>query len=195
MSPSRMAVAHSENFGWDHPRDPMVGMGMCGGDTMTPREIGMSPISHHRMLGQRLLSSVIREIAEDDDMRAIEHYLVDTCGMSPEEANEATTGYIQYIVAELAKEKKHGALSPTIVIDQAWHAHVLHTRRYEAFCNKYFGRFVHHNPEAGFETVTPQLEVTRKLVAEIFVTPSSTWEEEAVMCNNCGGYGVAPDLD
>jgi hypothetical protein len=35
---------------------------------------------------------------------------------------------------------------PMAVIDEMWHAFVLFTRDYAAFCDKHFGRFIHHAP-------------------------------------------------
>jgi len=32
-------------------------------------------------------------------------------------------------------------------IDDMWHIFVLHTRDYADFCARYFGRFIHHDPE------------------------------------------------
>jgi hypothetical protein len=36
---------------------------------------------------------------------------------------------------------------PSVVVDDLWHELVLHTREYEAFCDRAFGRFLHHEPE------------------------------------------------
>jgi hypothetical protein len=37
-------------------------------------------------------------------------------------------------------------LSPSIIVDAAWHELILFTRFYAQFCEKYFSRFVHHTP-------------------------------------------------
>ena len=37
-------------------------------------------------------------------------------------------------------------LSPPVNVDKAWHAFLLHTRDYEAYCNERFGRLIHHQP-------------------------------------------------
>jgi hypothetical protein len=37
-------------------------------------------------------------------------------------------------------------LSPPEPVDVAWHAFILHTRDYEAYCNERFGRVIHHEP-------------------------------------------------
>jgi uncharacterized membrane protein YgcG len=37
-------------------------------------------------------------------------------------------------------------LSPPKPVDAAWHAFILHTRDYEAYCKERFGRVIHHQP-------------------------------------------------
>ena len=37
-------------------------------------------------------------------------------------------------------------LAPPPNVDKAWHAFLLHTRAYEAYCRERFGRLVHHQP-------------------------------------------------
>ncbi len=37
-------------------------------------------------------------------------------------------------------------LSPPEPVDAAWHAFILHTRDYEAYCRDRFGRVIHHEP-------------------------------------------------
>ena len=37
-------------------------------------------------------------------------------------------------------------LSPSKSVDKAWHAFILHTRDYEAYCRERFGRVIHHQP-------------------------------------------------
>lgn len=35
---------------------------------------------------------------------------------------------------------------PSPFVDQVWHAHILNTHDYKAFCEQVFGHFVHHIP-------------------------------------------------
>jgi hypothetical protein len=37
---------------------------------------------------------------------------------------------------------------PSQVADDLWHAFILYTRNYDAFCKRAFGRFLHHTPAA-----------------------------------------------
>lgn len=47
---------------------------------------------------------------------------------------------------------------PSQVADDAWHAFILHTRYYQDFCNKAFGRFLHHTPAEAMTTQTMATE-------------------------------------
>ena len=38
---------------------------------------------------------------------------------------------------------------PSHAVDEAWHGLILCTARYAAFCDKAYGRFLHHHPEGG----------------------------------------------
>ena len=37
-------------------------------------------------------------------------------------------------------------------VDEFWHAHILHTRKYAEDCQNVFGSFLHHNPHIGHRT-------------------------------------------
>ena len=51
---------------------------------------------------------------------------------------------------------------PSQVADDAWHAFILHTRVYQDFCNKAFGRFLHHTPAEAMSTPTLATEGIRR---------------------------------
>lgn len=51
---------------------------------------------------------------------------------------------------------------PSQVADDAWHAFILHTRYYEDFCSKAFGRFLHHTPAEAMSTPTLANEGIRR---------------------------------
>lgn len=40
-------------------------------------------------------------------------------------------------------------LVPTKEIDEVWHLHILETRNYMSFCNKFFGEYIHHDTSLG----------------------------------------------
>jgi len=35
---------------------------------------------------------------------------------------------------------------PIVIIDEMWHQFILTTRDYTDFCNRYFGKYIHHGP-------------------------------------------------
>lgn len=37
-------------------------------------------------------------------------------------------------------------LTPSLLVDNAWHEFILFTRLYHNFCNEHFGRYIHHSP-------------------------------------------------
>ncbi len=43
---------------------------------------------------------------------------------------------------------------PSQAVDEAWHEFILFTREYREFCQKAFGRFLHHTPAEAMETKT-----------------------------------------
>lgn len=51
---------------------------------------------------------------------------------------------------------------PSQAVDLAWHEFILHTRQYQAFCNRAFGRFVHHTPAQAMSSATVAQEGIRR---------------------------------
>ncbi len=54
-------------------------------------------------------------------------------------------GLRQFFLAYLKSGRKYVAM-PSQVADDLWHEFILYTRDYQAFCDKAFGRFLHHTP-------------------------------------------------
>ena len=48
-----------------------------------------------------------------------------------------------YLQLNAAVEER---LTPSILVDCAWHEFILFTRYYSAFCRQHFGRYIHHHP-------------------------------------------------
>ncbi|GAA6151212.1 glycine-rich domain-containing protein [Pseudoteredinibacter isoporae] len=49
-----------------------------------------------------------------------------------------------FTLCHMAKQKM--VAMPSQVVDLAWHEFILITRSYQSFCQRAFGRFLHHNP-------------------------------------------------
>lgn len=77
---------------------------------------------------------------------SVVHRVAKEEGISEEAAERYFEGTLQFLkVASIA-----GApVSPSLPIDAAWHAFILHTRDYAEYCQERFGRFIHHQPTVG----------------------------------------------
>jgi len=71
------------------------------------------------------------------------HRLQEKLGLSKEDAAAlfADTKRFLYLCGTVP-----GRWGPPEKIDACWHEFLLYTKDYAAFCEKYFGRFIHHNP-------------------------------------------------
>ncbi len=65
--------------------------------------------------------------------------------LSPKDRHLVARGLRQFFLAYLGSGRKPVSM-PSRVVDDLWHAFILHTRHYQAFCTKAFGRFMHHTP-------------------------------------------------
>jgi hypothetical protein len=60
-----------------------------------------------------------------------------------EVANEVLTEVLRFLWLIAYSDS---SLSPSILVDNAWHELILCTREYERVCWQYFGKFLHHSP-------------------------------------------------
>ena len=82
-----------------------------------------------------------------------------------------------------------GALSPSKKVDKAWHEFLLFTREYQQFCEKRYGRFIHHNPyeaadKGGYD------ETIRAYTARYGAPPRRIWPMRFMgggATGSCGG--------
>lgn len=58
---------------------------------------------------------------------------------------EVERGLRQFFIASALAGGRYVAM-PSKVVDSLWHEFILHTRGYEAFCRRAFGRLLHHTP-------------------------------------------------
>ncbi|MCT2587681.1 glycine-rich domain-containing protein [Actinophytocola gossypii] len=83
-------------------------------------------------------------------------------------------------------------LAPSAAVDPGWHAFILHTQEYAAFCSLVGGRFLHHVPT---DDADPTLHgaaaraVIERTVAEIrrarFEVDEDLWKPSVVDCSQC----------
>lgn len=66
-------------------------------------------------------------------------------GCSRREAVLAVKQYKNFLILIL-KYSDSEKLYPTDEIDEVWHLHILHTKHYQNYCERIFGKFIHHHP-------------------------------------------------
>ncbi|CAL9311201.1 glycine-rich domain-containing protein [Streptomyces sp. SudanB182_2057] len=86
--------------------------------------------------------------------------------MSPEIAGRIVEEGLKFVAA-CAKNPDIG-LAPSRIVDEGWHALLLHTSTYADLCERLGGRFIHHYP--GYDPTNydpPILNRTREKIAEL----------------------------
>ena len=66
-------------------------------------------------------------------------------GFYPDRADTAIFRYRQFLFLCA----KYDDNTPTVDVDEVWHAHILFTRQYADDCRAVFGTFLHHDPGTG----------------------------------------------
>ena len=66
-------------------------------------------------------------------------------GLTLKECQLVAHALRQFFLAHLKSGRQFVSM-PSQVTDDLWHEFILHTRAYQAFCDKAFGRFFHHTP-------------------------------------------------
>jgi hypothetical protein len=90
-------------------------------------------------------------------------------GMNSEVADRIVEEALKYVHACV---QSSGGLRPSRIVDEGWHALILHTRTYEALCTR-LGAFVHHRPEppAPLQRDASDLERTQHAINAAGYTP------------------------
>ena len=65
--------------------------------------------------------------------------------LGPRDVELVLHGLRQFFMAHLRSKRQFGAM-PSTLVDAAWHAFILHTRAYGAWCAAAFGKLMHHTP-------------------------------------------------
>ena len=71
---------------------------------------------------------------------------------TPKECQLVAQGLRQFFLAYLQGGRQCVSM-PSQVVDTLWHEFILHTREYERFCTRAFGRFLHHSPAVAIGSV------------------------------------------
>jgi hypothetical protein len=85
---------------------------------------------YRQLVSPDLFGRLVGRIVKDEDVDS---------GLA-ERIAESALGFL-YICAD-----HPGRLSPSPLVDIGWHTFILYTRGYAEFCERFAGRFIHHEP-------------------------------------------------
>src|SRR5688572_15833014 len=87
----------------------------------------------------------VRESIWNYDLSALRSAVTGVEDLGETAADAAMEEYRRFMYL-VATGMEH--VAPSRVVDAVWHAHILRTRDYDAFCREVVGRFVHHDGAA-----------------------------------------------
>jgi len=90
------------------------------------------------------------------------------CDLSPEDSERMLVEVLRFLSLIAWSGRK---LTPPRTLDLAWHELILFTRVYAACCERFHGRFIHHQPGGSDEENGRQLRSTLKLYGLFFGSP------------------------
>lgn len=142
-----------------------------GDDRFTTPDFG--PTNRIAELQATKTSALLRDVMAYENPSVI-HRLVSKDGYKPDEAATIFDDVKRFLfLAGTTTEP----LAPTKRLDDGWHAFILHTIDYTQFCNRFFGRYVHHlpNPPGAPKSDGSLLRRSRDLAMAAFGTCSENW--------------------
>ncbi|WP_327241899.1 hypothetical protein [Streptomyces sp. NBC_01320] len=87
-----------------------------------------------------------RAMAGEELFESLAHFMVVHNGQSPERAEQIADQAVAFVVTAATATDP---MVPSDDVDLGLHALILHTNQYAALCERYAGRFLHHNPMPG----------------------------------------------
>lgn len=126
------------------------------------------------------------------DFSSIQERLMDPdegLGLSKIECRRRIRFYIDFII--LCIKYPEERIVPTKEIDSVWHAHILDTKSYAKFCEKFVGEYLHHDPSLGnTKESKKELDTLFKRTEELWLAEynySIIYEEPARCASTCAG--------
>ncbi|MFF0737718.1 glycine-rich domain-containing protein [Streptomyces chartreusis] len=105
-----------------------------------------------------------------------------------DETARRIVGQAAAFIAASGRRPSRG-LVPSELVDHGWHAFILHTVDYAAFCDRAAGRFVHHVPTGEDEQAPGGAAAARERTMAAIEAAGYTVDEElwnsAADCNQC----------
>ena len=102
-----------------------------------------------------------------------------------EEAVQALEEVIKFM--SICAEDDASLATPSQRVDLAWHEFILFTRAYGEFCNRIFGKMIHHQPGGKPEANASQYrETLRRYEIQFGTPPERFWAAPGQTLASCG---------
>jgi hypothetical protein len=98
--------------------------------------------------------------------------LLKNCVVDTAEEAEALFREVKRYLVLCDLDQNHAWNMYSLRVDEAWHQFILFTRQYMEFCQRYFGRYVPHNPSNA-----PMVETSRPIQQTSFKEFKTRYEE------------------
>ena len=82
-------------------------------------------------------------------------------GLALKDCQLVAQGLRQFFLTYLKSGHQYVSM-PSQVVDDLWHEFILYTKNYEQFCDKAFGRFLHHTPAAVMSSSQRRRDLLRR---------------------------------
>ena len=134
------------------------------------------------MLAHQIVPSLLRDVLHYEHPALIER-LRQELEISMVEADQLFADTKKFLVLCGTADER---LAPSPRIDECWHRFLLFTRDYAEFCQRFFGRFIHHQPKTSDETAGSDgspIRMTLERAREAFGDAlSANWAYRGATC-------------
>jgi hypothetical protein len=83
---------------------------------------------------------------------------------------------------------------PSHAVDEAWHEMILMTRHYSAFCDRAFGRYLHHNPDSTLSVSMDEILIETLAIVDAHDLPMTLFTADDDAGLDFGYIWTASDL-
>ncbi|XXZ50346.1 hypothetical protein AAGT00_19330 [Streptomyces cavourensis] len=125
-----------------------------------------------------------RAVAGEELFESLAHFVVVHNGQSPERAQRIADQAVAFLVTAATAT---APMVPSDDVDLGLHALILHTKEYAALCERYAGRFLHHNPAPGGGARAPEKVASsaRAMKAAGFMVFDELWTVDGTNLAQC----------
>ncbi|HEX8483469.1 MAG TPA: hypothetical protein VF650_16335 [Allosphingosinicella sp.] len=102
-------------------------------------------------------------------------------GMDEAARNALLSSYLKFLSTAAATKD---AVVPSLAVDELWHRHILDTQSYGRDCERWFGTFIHHQPEVTAGEARPRDSADCSAPAPPTPTCNSVRADAAADCSS-----------